>query len=526
MAVIRYEQFGGLVPRTHPTLLPDGCATVAHNCKLKNGKLVPLREPIAISGKKVNYEAGLNSIGDARTLYLWKLRDGSTEFVAWGTSDIDVVEGNIADDKFSRLFVTGTTGVGDGGYKADGTDPIVLLKDMDSNTVIQHSLVKEILPAPIAILVKGGDADKTNERYTYFFQTWVDEFGYESGVSDSGKLWRLTFRKITETVGDQVEIHWEQLDELGEATIVDDPTNTDEFEASEYIFTNHTEIGGVITDTECYGVESGYNDGDRVTIYTNGKIPTGAVSRNIYKVATGETTDNIQFVAQIGINDEETIAVKDEDLGELLPNIESPPSTMRGIKYVPGGFYAAYRTDKPKTVMFSDISIPTSYPEAHQYDVRDNVVALAVSVNTVFVLTDGMPYAFTGTAPEAMTCSVLQGPAACVSTKSVVVKDGVVYFASNEGVMLIKGDYYQGMVTQNLTEKIWTKDQWKALKPETCLIGAYDGALHLFFEDASYVLNLNDGTAALTSHDEKTACICVDEAEDELYFIRAGEGAE
>lgn len=518
MATLRFEQFGGLIPRTHPTLLPRGCATVAHNCKLKNGKLVPVREPIAIAGKKVNYEAGLNSIGDARTLYLWKLRNGTSEFVAWKSNDIDVTEGNISNDSYSRLFVTGTTGVGD-----NGTDPIVLMKSEHSNSIARHSLVKEQLDKPIVILDDGCNADPTNTRYTYFFQTWVDRYGYESGVSDAGKLYVQKYRKVITTAQNGVNTSTEWYQNYDTTTPLTTAPTSDDLMGLEIIGTTQTTLDDTLVATTFYGIETGYNNGDSIILHPLSKVPHDAVARRLYKVVTGSQTDNIQFIHEAQLRNVDLVIVKDEDAGEVIPMIEPPPTTMRGIQFVPGGFYAAFRTDKPKTVMFSDVSVPTSYPEAYQYDVRDNVVALAVTGNTVYVLTDGSPYAFTGTAPEAMTSSALKGPAACVSKKSVVVKNGVVYFASNEGIATISQTLYAGPETNNITEKIWTKEQWKALKPETCLIGVYDGALHLFFEKTSYILNLNDGTAALTSHDEKTACICVDESEDELYFVRRAE---
>lgn len=43
------KAFGGIVPRTPWHLLPDGAATVAHDVKLRNGKLEPWRERLAIS---------------------------------------------------------------------------------------------------------------------------------------------------------------------------------------------------------------------------------------------------------------------------------------------------------------------------------------------------------------------------------------------------------------------------------------------------------------------------------------------
>ena len=69
---VRIDSFHGIQPRLHPSLLGDGMAVRAHNCRLKNGKLVPLREPSRAQGITTHLEAGLGSIADARSLYAWK----------------------------------------------------------------------------------------------------------------------------------------------------------------------------------------------------------------------------------------------------------------------------------------------------------------------------------------------------------------------------------------------------------------------------------------------------------------------
>ena len=59
MATVKIETFGGIAPRQHPTQLADGMATIAQNVKLESGKLVPLRQPLIVSGAKNIMENGL-----------------------------------------------------------------------------------------------------------------------------------------------------------------------------------------------------------------------------------------------------------------------------------------------------------------------------------------------------------------------------------------------------------------------------------------------------------------------------------
>ena len=151
----------------------------------------------------------------------------------------------------------------------------------------------------------------------------------------------------------------------------------------------------------------------------------------------------------------------------------------------------------------------------------DNVVALAVTSNTVFALTDGWPYAISGTAPESMTVAKLASPAACVSQRGVCVYRNAVYYVSNAGLMAIANSADAGTVCQNVTYDKFTPEQWAALKPETCFMKQHKDALMLFFEGASYrIALLEKGAIAITTHDELVQCAATDDRDGEMYFTR------
>ncbi len=254
----------------------------------------------------------------------------------------------------------------------------------------------------------------------------------------------------------------------------------------------------------------------------------------MYKVITGTETGRSQFVAEADATFESTwtngigVKVKDEDAGEVMPDIEAPPSDLSCVLDVPGAFCCGFSPSKPKTVCFSDVDLIYSWPTAYRYDIRNNIVALAVTSNSVFALTDGWPYVLSGTAPEGMTATKLAGPAACVSPTGVCVFRNAVYFASNAGLMTIYSDADAGTVCQNVTDKMFTKEQWAAFNPSSCVMGQHDGALFLFFTLADgtckgLTIDLNENAAvAVTTHDEAAKCLCVDEREDRMYYVREG----
>lgn len=494
MAGVKIDRFGGILPRVHPSLLADGMATRAHNCRLENGKVRPLRQPTLVEDALTSFENGLSDIADAKTIYPWKTRtrEGGTEltFLAF-PGDVDIANGNVANDDRARLFVTGDTGVTWRNPSTGATYSNVPCVYMRSGgDVMRHPLTKATFSAP-KCANQNQSLNRGAIKYTRFFQTWVDPYGYESAVSDASLTW---------------------LPNAGGAGI------------------------GAYSDRDLE-----YNDGDVITIseIPASEIPEGSVDENgdfipgcgfkrrIYKVVTGSEEGNIQFVREISDNPWGVVelVVRDDDAGELLQEVTSPPVDLRGIVYVPGSFYAGFSASAPQTVMFSETDLPHSWPVAYQYDIRDNIVGLAVTSNSVFVLSDGHPWVFHGTSPDSMVASVLAGPAACVSKRSICVYKNAVFFASNQGICTIYNDADAGTVVTNLTEGAFTKEQWQALNPASCLMRQYDGALHCFFATESgrkygLVISMSGGSNAISTHDEVASCLCVDNETDMLYFVR------
>jgi hypothetical protein len=452
MPAVKIDSFSGIMPRVHPTLLPDSCAVKAHNCRLKSGKLSPLRQPLKAVGKKVRLENGPTKIADAQSLFLWRRGASVEEFLAW-PGIVKVAQGNIADDAFDRIFVSGSTGIGGTGKN----HPCVYIASASGLSFNRHSIYKASLAAPTVTPAQGVPTDADNIRYTVFFQTWVDEYGYESGVS------------------------------LPSAEIQ-------------------------------------YSDGDEVTIAAV-NAPDGGELRRIYKVVTGSTTDRIQFIAEQEVAGsgfiELTLNIKDEDAGEVLSQLESPPEDLTWMSYVPGNFYAGVSTAKHRTVMFSDVNRPTSWPTAYRYDIRDDIMGIAVSGNTVFALTNGYPWSITGTAPESMSVSSLSSPQSCVSSRSICVMAGSVFYASNDGICMLR----PGEDVIVLTEKYFSKREWELLNPSTCIMDTYDGALYCWFTLTTgvrqgYIIALGEGVSAITTHNEQAKAVMYDAQTDSLYYVR------
>lgn len=493
---IRIEQFHGIAPRLKPEFLADGMAVVAENCRLKNGKLVPLRDPKIVSDVKILLENRLSDIADAKTMHFWEKADGSGEFILFpGVTWMS--DGNLADDDRTRVVISGDTGVSwtekdlEKNKDVRHEDVPVMYYRLENGARRIYALPKNAPPAPCVFRAKDRAepivplAEDKDIRYTYFFITWVDEFGYESPVSEPSKTW--------------------------------------------------SEGGYVKGDTQ-------YNDGDTITIdwsdtgfdWNDGAAYPKLRSIRVYKVVTGTEEGRIQFIAEFdkailptGTPSISSFVVKDEDAGEVLLEIEGMPADLKCVTNVPGGFYCGFSSSRPKTVCFSEVDLLYSWPTAYRYDVTDNIVALAATSNTVFVLTDGWPYVISGTSPEGMTVSKLAGPAACVSPRGVCVYKNSLYYVGHQGLMTVYNSADAGTVCANLTDKIFTKEQWQAKNPETCVMGQYDGALFLFFthRDGTHealTIDLTEQMDSVTTNDEVAKCLCVDNKTDTMYFVREG----
>ncbi len=539
---LKIETFGGIQPRQHPTLLADGMAVTAHNCRLKRGKLVPLCEPSLVEGVPVYMENDLTEPGKAYSVHIWRRHspDATPPFdfllfpgVTWSAP------GNIADDRRTRLIVSGETGVSftDADGTAHANTPVVYMRDPDTGRRLDPvPLAKNPLSAPLAFRTSTTTLTD-NRRFTRFFYTWVDEFGMESPVSEPSLAQGRTFYAAA---GEGDDYGW-TITESGGVVTVTKSSPSETYTSSHYTKTMSGSSIASVTFWEDDDVV--YMDGDTISFMPIGEsaFPAAAVAVRVYKVVTGMSEGRVQFIKEVSrshINAGEfgfMVAVKDEDAGEIMPEIEAPPPCLSCIHDVPGAFYCGFSKDMPKTVCFSDVDLIYSWPVAYRYDVADNIVALAVTANSVFALTDGWPYVLSGTAPESMTVTKLAGPAACVSPRGVCVYRNAVFYASNAGLMMISNSADAGTVCQNLTDKMFTKEQWLALNPSSCLMGQYDGALHLFFRDGAgnpkrgLVIDLADGSAALTTHNEGATCVCVDNRYDKLYLMRdpataTGEG--
>lgn len=148
-------------------------------------------------------------------------------------------------------------------------------------------------------------------------------------------------------------------------------------------------------------------------------------------------------------------------LGEAVPSMNwyGPPDSLDGLVSVPGGFLAAWYGNQ---LLFSEQGLPHAWPFEFRQSVDWNIVGCGVSGNSVVVCTEGSPYIAQGSVPEAMQLQKVASEQSCTSRESIVSMLGGVVYASPEGLVSVSSTG-----VEVITERVFTKAQWRALNPET-----------------------------------------------------------
>ena len=185
--------------------------------------------------------------------------------------------------------------------------------------------------------------------------------------------------------------------------------------------------------------------------------------RRLYRSVSGGGVADYLLVADLPIS---TLSYSDALAdGELGPVLETygyimPPDDMRGICQMANGIAAGFAGN---AVLFSEPFLPYAWPEKYKLTTEHDIVAIAAIDTALVVGTKGYPYLFQGAAPASITGQKLSSvQQACVSARSMVALDGLVIYASPDGLVGVGAD--GGRL---VTEGIITREQWQTLAPST-----------------------------------------------------------
>lgn len=254
------------------------------------------------------------------------------------------------------------------------------------------------------------------------------------------------------------------------------------------------------------------DDGSPVTL-SNFSVPPaeyGVTHVNIYRLVTGfrEPLDTISggvpqgsdyfLVATIPVGQATYIdgGLNIDRVGEPLATMEvmEPPADLRGIIQIANTNLLAGFSGN--TLCISLNNQPWNWPEAHRYELDDNIVAIESYNGRIYVVTDGHPYTVTlnqGGDPRA--CHEVRRhntpmPAiVCCSDRGVLATPLGVLFVSDKGLVQM-GDAEPTVITSSW----FASDDWRQLQPHTIRLGWYDGVIFFASEEKTYMLQLDDSS--------------------------------
>ena len=218
-----------------------------------------------------------------------------------------------------------------------------------------------------------------------------------------------------------------------------------------------------------------------VAISGRSAIPTGYVVTHwrLYRSVSGVYLFVSELpVAQTSYTDD----VLAESLGEELPSLtwSQPPATLHGLTNLPNGVMAGF---VGRDIYFCDPYHPHAWPENYVQSLDYPVVGLGRMDTTLAALTTGTPYFLQGSHPDSMVVVKSDLEQACASKRSIVSTNGVVIYASPDGLVMLSPSG-----SKLVTEQYFTRAQWQTyFKPES---------IHGYSHDLKYVGFYNNGTVS------------------------------
>ena len=267
-------------------------------------------------------------------------------------------------------------------------------------------------------------------------------------------------------------------------------------------------------------------DGLAITVTTPVAIPSGMSAdyginkKRIYRAVTGNLGTVFRFVAEIDLTTADYIdELTDSELGETLQSElwALPPADLKGILALPNGVMAGFSKNQ---LCFSAQNYPHAWPVEYRLNTDTDIVGIGNVDTTVVVGTQSFVYSASGNDPAAYSMSKFEVPYACTSKRSIAYLTGIgVVFAGPDGLMAVTGP---GQV-RNLTDPVFTREQWQALNPASIHGVAHNDVYWMFWESGSlrgcYALDMKQNGAGVIQMAFHAAAAYVDPIEDKMYLV-------
>lgn len=215
-----------------------------------------------------------------------------------------------------------------------------------------------------------------------------------------------------------------------------------------------------------------WQPGQSVTLSGFSSPPAGRniTKQRIYRSQSSTTGTQLYFIAERAASAADfTDSIAPEAISEPIPSIDwnAPPDDLTGLIAGPNGMMAAFRG---KQVYFCEPYRPHAWPEKYVLTTEYPVVGLAWFSGSVAIVTTGVPYIATGTAPENMVMQKTEQNLPCINQRGIVDLGFSVVYPSYDGLVQVSNSG-ANVVSTNL----FAREDWMKFNPATMVAGQYAG---------------------------------------------------
>jgi len=192
--------------------------------------------------------------------------------------------------------------------------------------------------------------------------------------------------------------------------------------------------------------------------------------KNIYRTVTSAAGTFYMYVDVVLLSQQVYPDSKTAlEVGGVLPSTDwvAPPAEMIGLTSLSNGILAGFKDNE---VMFCEPFMPHAWPTKYRLSTDFSIVAIKAVGSSLIVTTKAYPYVVQGSHPSNMTIVRMRENQACVSKRSIVNMGSHVMYASPDGLVSASGT-----AATLATDKVFSRSQWQALKPETIHSYMYEG---------------------------------------------------
>lgn len=546
MAGFKQNRFSGLIPRVPESLLGDGNATVAQNCDFAYGELR-------------NTKNGFTYLSLSNTPASLYTDDGVT-FFSWLT-DVNAVRSPLANDTFNRLYYTGDSGfkvTNRLGARTNGGIP-------DSSYLVG---VPRPIIAPIISALAATPINALTANISFRFHWEYGGIKYQEQtitptvLSDSS--YRFTPPSVAASTPNmafpvlRITATWKS----DSSQIFDLYTGNSSFSstASGPYSMNMAKDAGDNTTTYTATLDISVKEADKETrayVYTyvntygeeGPPSPPGVVTTSpvinvsinvvkdaisgyapikeirIYRTPTGATIADYFYVGTLNVLSGQgsfifTDNVKSEMLNEELSSTEyyPPNQALIGLMQLPNGILCAWVGNE---LHFSEAYKPWAWPPKYVKTLPTNIVGGIVHGSGAVITTRSHPHLLSGVSPDAMTVSKINVDQAGSSKWSISVVDGVVMYASNDGLVALTGASASLIQGQKFfTREVWRQRYGTGLS--SMRFAVWDGRIVVFSSSGAFtpfMIRFDEADGTMTDLPTFVAqCAFVSPLSDQFYY--------